>query len=158
MVPPLALSLGPSSTPPFANRPSHSMTKPPTEQPQPQLPEPIPPVPQILEPTSPSVSSSIDGSRLTTNPGTPTTTHSLKSSLVSSLSCAANHADQPPPPRLPVMSRQSSDPGGVLTNVWGTRESATASPARHNSTPMRSTEEARSSPLAIVPHVPLACS
>ena len=123
---------------------SRSTTKPPTEQPQP--PEPAPSIPQISIPASPAVSSSIDGSS-STNPGTPVTTRSLKSSLASSLSYATNHSEQPPPPQLPAMSRQNSDAesviagglgsalGGVLTNLWGPYKSASASPIMENPPP-----------------------
>ena len=118
---------------------SNSATKPRREQPQ--LPEPAP-VPQISIPAS-SVSSSIGGSRLTTNPNTPITTRSLKPSFASSLSYATNDPEKPPQP--PTMSRQNSDNvvpgglgsaiGGVLTGVWGAYKSANASPVVENPPP-----------------------
>ena len=117
---------------------SNSTAKPSTEQPPP--PEPASPVPQISIPASPSVSSSLGGSRLTTNPNTPINTRSLKSSLASSLSYATDH---PEPPLQPAtMSRQNSDSvipgglgstlGGVLTGVWGAYKSTNASPTVEN--------------------------
>jgi hypothetical protein len=124
---------------------SYSTTKPSTEELQ-QPPAPTPPVPQISIPGSPSISSSIGGSRLTTNPSTPAVARSLKSSLTSSLSYATNHPE-PPPPQLPAMSRQNSDTGsviaggfgsalgGVLTGVWGSYKSATPSPVVENPPP-----------------------
>jgi hypothetical protein len=114
--------------------------KPPTEQLQP--PEPAPSIPQISISDSPSVSSSLGGSRLTTNPSTPIKTRSLKPSFTSSLSYATNHPEQQQPPEPPVISRQNSDSvvpgglggalGGVLTNVWGAYKSASASPVVEN--------------------------
>ena len=51
---------------------------------------------------------------LPSNPGAPVTTHSLKSSLASSLSYATNHSERPPPPQPPAMSRQNSDAESII--------------------------------------------
>jgi hypothetical protein len=106
---------------------SNFIFKPSAEQPQP--PEPAPTDPHISIPPSPSVSSSIGGSRLTTNHNTPLTTRLFQPSIALSLSYATNHPKQPPALQPPAVSRQNSDsaapggpssaPGGVFTGVWG---------------------------------------
>jgi len=123
---------------------SHSTTRAPTEQPQP--PALVPTLPEISIPDSPSVSTSLGGSGLTTKENTPITTRSLKPSFTSSLSYVTDNPEQPPA-QPPVMSRQNSDTGsviagglgsalgGVLTGVWGAYKSANASPITENPPP-----------------------
>ena len=126
---------------------SHPTTKPSTGELQ-QHPEPTSPVPQISIPLSPSVSSSIGSSRLTTGTNTPVVARSPKLSFASSsLSYATNRPEQPLPLQPRTMSRRNNDTGsviagglgsalgGVLTGVWGSHNSATPTPVVENPPP-----------------------